>query len=243
MYWNETQMIKEREPKASLLNLSPNQKQSPSSKPSASRRRPSPSNKLTKFIMPRRSALVRALQLYFRKPRYTGKIFCIGFNKTGTTSLGKGLEELGYFHSTYTNKVWLDYYKNNKIVKLLEHTAKFDSTDDLPWLKEDMIPILDKVFLGSKFIYLERDEASWKRSIYNWSYQRTGKYPDIEQELAKFRAHRAFVLTYFKDRPSDQFIILNISDPEGFAKLAKFLGKTTSRKAFPHYNATTSNRS
>lgn len=209
------------------------------SKSSSDRR----SNQLIQFIRKSmvaiwHSEVWRSLQFCFRRPSYTSKVFCIGFNKTGTTSLGEALKELGYLHSTYTDKTWLDYYQNNKIVKLLEHTAKLDSVDDLPWLKEDMIPILDKVFPQSKFIYLERDEASWKRSIYHWSYQRTGQYPDVEQKLREFRAHRMFVMDYFRDRPNDQFIVLNIADPEGFEKLGKFLGKPTPRKAFRHHNAT-----
>ena len=38
----------------------------------------------------------KIFKLTFVKPNYNGKIFCIGFNKTGTTSLGKSLELLGY---------------------------------------------------------------------------------------------------------------------------------------------------
>lgn len=226
------------QPRATSLSSLPNQRRHQPSQPSDARRSAASNQAVHKLFYAKLAKVWRSLQLYFRKPQYTGKVFCIGFNKTGTTSLGTALKELGYRHSTYTNKVWLDYYQNNKIVKLLEFTAKFDSVDDLPWLKEDMIPVLDRVFPGSKFIYLERDEASWQKSIYNWSYKRTGEYPDLEQKTAEFRAHRAFVLDYFKHRSSDEFIVLNISDPDGYAKLAKFLGKATSRKAFPHYNST-----
>ncbi|MFK8184905.1 MAG: sulfotransferase [Phormidesmis sp.] len=235
-------MVQTRVTTAKPLNAPQNKERYKPSKASVSSRSLTPSQTVRKLVLSNLSKAWRSLRLYFRKPEYKSKVFCIGFNKTGTTSLGRALKELGYWHSTYTNKAWLDYYKNNKIVKLLEHTAKFDSVDDLPWLKEDMIPVLDKVFPGSKFIYLERDEASWKRSIYNWSYQLKGEYPDLDEKLAEFRAHRAFVLDYFKNRSSDQFIILNISDPEGYAKLAQFLGKPTSRKAFPHYNATLHNK-
>src|SRR5699024_4627029 len=92
--------------------------------------------------------------LAFRKPRYDSKIFCIGFNKTGTTSLGRALTDLGFRHSSFSQIVWRKYYQRGKIDKVLKYTAKFESFDDLPWLKEDMIPVLDKHFPGSKFIYL-----------------------------------------------------------------------------------------
>lgn len=177
--------------------------------------------------------------LALRKKKYTSKVICIGYNKTGTTSLGQSLRMLGYRHSTFDQKVWRKYYKNNQIVKILNYTAKFDSVDDLPWLKEDMIPILDRVFPNSKFIYLTRDEESWKRSLYNWTYQLTGKYPDIDERLNDYRKHKEFVMNYFHDKPDDQFLILDIKDKKGFKKLAKFLGKKPIQESFPHHNKTT----
>ena len=181
---------------------------------------------------------LKRIELAFRQPKYNSKVFCIGYNKTGTTTLGKSLEMLGYRHSSFNKKVWRKFYKNNEIVKILKYTAKLDSVDDLPWLKEDMIPILDRVFPNSKFIYLTRDESSWKKSLYNWRYKIKGTYPDIKESLKKFRKHKDFVLDYFKDRPTNQFIVLDIKDGDGFKKLADFLGKKTTRKKFPHYNKT-----
>ena len=179
-----------------------------------------------------------SFKLLFYRQHYTGKIFCIGYNKTGTTSLGEALRMLGYKHSSYNDKVWRKYYRDNEIVKILKYTAKFESLDDLPWLKEDMIPILDKVFPNSKFIYLTRDEDSWKNSIYHFTYKLFGEYPDVEKCLEEYRAHRDFVLDYFKDRPKEQFLVLDIREKKGFKKLANFLGKTTNQDEFPHYNKT-----
>ena len=193
---------------------------------------------LLRKILRRLHRVYIRLTFAFRKTKYNGKIICIGFNKTGTTSLGRSLEMLGYRHSSFNKKVWGKYYNNNKIVNILKYTAKFDSVDDLPWLKEDMIPILDRIFPNSKFVYLTRDEESWQKSIYHWTYKKTGKYPDLEQKLEQFRKHREFVLKYFKNRPKEQFLTLDIKDKEGFKKLSDFLGKTTSQKNFPHHNKT-----
>jgi hypothetical protein len=99
-----------------------------------------------------------------------------------------------------------------------------------------MIPTLDRVFPNSQFIYLTRDEDSWKESIYNWTFKTTGKYPDLNEKLEEFRKHREFVLSYFGDRPKDQFLILDVTDEEAFQKLAKFLGKVASQESFPHFN-------
>lgn len=175
-------------------------------------------------------------KLNFVKPQYNDKVFCIGFNKTGTTSIGRALELLGYRNSSFNKIVWEKYYLKNKVDKVLKFTAKFDSLDDLPWLKEDMIPILDKTFPNSKFIYLTREEGAWKKSLYTWSYNRFGEHADIDNSLKEFRKHTEFVLDYFKERSKDEFIILDIKDPKGFKKLASFLGKTCSQDYFPHFN-------
>ena len=176
------------------------------------------------------------LSLFFRRERYESKVFCIGYNKTGTTTLGKSFEMLGYRHSSFKKKIWEDYYANRKMKKLLKYAAKFDSFDDLPWRKEEMIPILDTTFPNSKFVYLQRDEASWKKSFSNWVFNVRGRYPDVEKGWQNYKKHEAFVFDYFRNCDKDRFIILNVRDEHGFKKLANFLGKDTDRHKFPHYN-------
>jgi hypothetical protein len=181
---------------------------------------------------------LKVMMASFSRPQYGPKVFCIGYNKTGTTSLARSLKALGFKHATYNKVIWKDYYANKKIDKIIKYTSKFDSLDDLPWLKEDMIPLLDETFPGSKFIYLERDEESWKKSIYNWTYKKRGDHPDIEDSVKKFRAHRDFVLNYFENRGPEEFIVMSIKDPDGFKKLANFVGKETDLTGFPHFNRT-----
>ena len=180
--------------------------------------------------------LCNTIIYFFKKEKYNSKIFCIGYNKTGTTTLGRSFEILGYRNSSFNPAIWRNYYIDNNIIKILNYTAKFDSFDDLPWLKEDMIPILDKVFPNSKFIYLVRTEESWKKSFYNWRFKTFGAYPDVEKEWQNYKNHEKFVLGYFKNKPAAQFIILDVRDENGFKKLADFLGKKTNRKNFPHCN-------
>lgn len=178
------------------------------------------------------------LQSNFRKSNYSSKVFCIGYNKTGTTSLGKSLGMLGYRNSSFNRIIWRNYYQKGKTKKILHYASKFDSFDDLPWLKEDMIPILDRSFPGSKFIYLERDEESWKKSLYNWRYKTFEEYPDMDKSFQMYLEHRKFVLNYFEDRSESDFLILNIKDKSGFKKLAHFLNKKVIRDDFPHFNKT-----
>lgn len=175
------------------------------------------------------------IKTFFKPKRYTAKVFCIGFNKTGTSALGEALKEMGYDHSTFNRKVWRKFYRKGNIEAVLNYTAKFESFDDLPWLKEDMIPVLDQKFPGSKFIYLERDEESWKKSLVNWTKNVTGNLIDAEKGYENYINHQNFVLDYFKDKP-EQFIRLRINDPEGKRKLGKFLGREVSENYFKKYN-------
>ena len=193
-------------------------------------------NELIKSILRPPYRIYKRILIALTKEKYNAKVFCIGFNKTGTTSLGKSLELLGYRNSSFNKRVWRKYYHQNQIVKILKYTAKFDSVDDLPWLKEDMIPILDRVFPNSKFIYLTREEKSWKKSYYNWRLDRFQEHADVDKMWEEYLAHERFVLEYFKDFPNDRFISLQIKDKMGFKKLADFLGKETKRKEFPHFN-------
>ncbi len=192
-----------------------------------------------KFLSERHRSILRNGRLRaflsLRQECYGSKVFCIGFNKTGTTSCGYALQMLGYRHTTFNRRVWREYYKNNEIEKILAYTAKFDSTDDLPWLKEDMIPILDTTFPGSKFIYLERDETSWQRSLYHWTYKKTGVYPELKLKLAEFRRHRRFVQAYFKNRPSC-FLALDVRRRGAFKKMGDFLGHVAPEINMPHAN-------
>lgn len=180
--------------------------------------------------------------LWFRKKDFGPKIFCIGYNKTGTTSLGQALRMLGYRHASFNKRVWRDYYRNGKIDKILSYTAKFESFDDLPWLMPDMIPVLDEKFPGSKFIYLHREEEAWKRSYDQWRQKLFGEIPDLDVEVAKYREHHEFVSGYFEGRSANEFIQLDIKDPQGFAKLSDFLGKEHIQADFPHQNSTSNLR-
>ncbi len=181
---------------------------------------------------------LKQFALLFVQEKYNSKVFCIGFNKTGTTSLGRSLKMLGFRNSSFDRNVWRKLYLKGKIDAVLRYTAKFDSCDDLPWLKEDMIPILDSTFPNSKFIYLQRNEESWKKSYYKWRYKKFGEYPDVDEAFKEYKDHEKFVMDYFKDWPEDRFIILDIKDKMGFKKLADFVGVETELESFPHFNKT-----
>lgn len=171
-----------------------------------------------------------------RRPRSSGpKIVCIGYNKTGTTSVGKALQLLGFYHLTFHRPHWRAY-QNGKTEKLLRVMERVDSVDDLPWLKKDFFPLIDNRFPGSRFIYLERDVETWKKSLTTWTMKVTNRAPDLEGATAAFIDHKNFVDDYFANRPDD-LLRLNVRDPEAFEKLARFVGRTKPEENFPHANS------
>src|SRR6056297_564727 len=95
------------------------------------------------------------------------KIFCVGLNKTGTTSLKKEMEFQGHTvgNQRQAELLFDDWVKRkfNRIVRYC-HTAQFfqDSPFSLPYT----FIVLDQAFPGSKFILTVRDNPEqWYNSL------------------------------------------------------------------------------
>lgn len=182
--------------------------------------------------------LMYEIKYIFNRPTYSNKVFCIGYNKTGTTTVGKAFAMLGYRNTSFNQKIWRKhYYQEGNYFKVLRYATKFDSFDDLPWLKEKMIKMLDEVFPNSKFIYLERDDDKWVESYKRFVHKNSGVYPDLDEGIETYREHRKFVLEYFKDRPYD-ILHIDVKDENAFLKIAEFLGKNAPQNKLPHFNKT-----
>lgn len=173
------------------------------------------------------------------------KVFCIGFHKTGTTSLGAALEILGYKVSGAfgVNKGDIDRTAFTKACKLAK---KHDAFQDNPW------PILfremDQEFPHSRFILTLRDDTQWMRSVLKhfsgkdtpmrrWIYGADAGDPQGNEAiyLQRYQRHNAAVIDYFKDRPND-LLIINLANGDGWAPLCHFLGQAEPQISFPHAN-------
>src|SRR6056297_2644862 len=91
------------------------------------------------------------------------KIFNIGFNKSGTTSLTEAMNILGYksIHYNKDNEFIYDLINNNRKnnKKLLDGLEGFDFFADFQGMK--FYKELDKQYPGSKFILTIRELNSW----------------------------------------------------------------------------------
>lgn len=171
------------------------------------------------------------------------KVFCIGFHKTGTTSLGVALESLGYKVCGVSHEL-LPSLRNNDMSEVISLVNSYDAFKDNPW--PVLFKELDALFPGSKFILTSREENKWINSAVN-HFQRTssdmrlyiyGKaYPVGNEEifLARYRKHNADVIEYFKNRPDD-LLILNLGHENPWVALCKFLNKPIPDRPFPVIN-------
>jgi len=163
----------------------------------------------------------------FTKPIELGpvptRIFGIGMQKTGTTSLHAALEILGFdsFH-----------WGRGEAPRIWNEMNSFGRSNTLEqWyaLSDNPIPViyqkLDRAYPGSKFILTVRDEQDWLKSVerlwdpkYNATRWVWDTYPftnrihtamygrkdfDAPTFLARYRRHNAEVAEYFKARPGD----------------------------------------
>lgn len=173
------------------------------------------------------------------------KVFCIGFHKTGTTSLELALRKLGYRVTGCFGTRDPDIA--NKVHEMAyARVAEFDAFQDNPW------PILyrelDERFPGSKFVMTRRPAESWINSqlkdfastqtpMRRWIYGEDAGCPEGNEEIyiARYERHNREVLEYFAGRPDD-LLVFDMPKGDGWEKLCGFLGHDVPEEPFPHAN-------
>lgn len=102
-----------------------------------------------------------------RSRKKFSKIFCIGYNKTGTTSVEALLRLYGYKlpnqqqqEIELTKQVFSGNYR-----PLREFVSDYDAFQDLPFSQGHIYIVADCLFPGSKFILTERDPDDWFSSL------------------------------------------------------------------------------
>jgi len=175
------------------------------------------------------------------------KVFCIGFQKTGTTSLHAALTRLGYETAAVVGRDWpADRLAAEGADLCIETMKAFDAAQDMPW------PLfyreLDDAYPGSKFILTIRDAERWFASIEGHFganeeemqalvYGRDAAAPlgNRQRYLSVLSAHERGVRAYFADRPAD-LLIMDLERGDGWPALCSFLGVKAPVEPFPVRN-------
>jgi len=106
------------------------------------------------------------------------KIFCLGFNKTGTTSMAKLFSELDIpVGPQRPAELLINDWKNDNFKSILRY-VKYEGVafQDVPFSLKKLYPILDKEFPDSKFILTIRDSPEqWYKSLTSFHAKNFGK--------------------------------------------------------------------
>jgi len=176
----------------------------------------------------------------------TPKLFGVGFHKTGTSSLGRALEQLGYRvggpfgvrDPAIAETAWPEAHRR---------LAEVDAVQDNPW------PLLfremDESFPASRFVLTVRPTDAWWASVLGhfggrstpmreWIYGPAQGDPVGHEALyrERYERHNAEVAAWFADRP-DALLVLHLTEGEGWPELCGFLGRPVPDEPFPRVNA------
>ncbi len=177
------------------------------------------------------------------------KIFCIGFQKTGTSSLARALSLLGYSVGDGVKELnaGMDWQAPDLEARLagfmVDFARNFDVLQDSPCAF--MYRAFDQAYPDSKFILTKRAPEAWLESyrryfpdgnnpLRRWMYGVDRLAGNEAHYLALYQRQNAEIIEYFKDRPED-LLVMDLSNGDGWQELVGFLGKDF-LKPFPHVN-------
>lgn len=113
-----------------------------------------------------RMQITEKLQRILPGPSRT-KVFCVGYNKTGTTTIEAVLRNLGYRMPGQARQEALvveETFRGN-FVPLRTLCSSYDAFQDMPFSQGVIYAIVDSMFPGSKFILTVRDSNEWFESL------------------------------------------------------------------------------
>lgn len=190
------------------------------------------------------------------------KIFGIGLNKTGTTSLSRAVEILGYRSVHYVHRSTSDRIERAILAgaplhkycwrpRIRYRVKRADAYLDVRAVEENF-ELLDKQYPGSRFILHTRDLDDWlesreKHVLRNQQRHREGRYRgswltvNRKGWIREWHKHHERVRAYFEDR-TDDLLEIDITRGHGWDELAHFLDHAIPDVPFPHLNQSTKSR-
>lgn len=190
------------------------------------------------------------------------KIFCIGHNKTGTTSLKQALINLKYSVCPIQmmfdkNTNYLTDFFENKYEKLFQLINYYDAFHDRPWNHLSFYKTLDSQFQNSFFILTIRNSLNWLQSyqrfakqislrrwwfyklISNKLYNNDDFLADENNMIQKYEKRNQEIIQYFKEK--NNLLILDFEKGDGYKEICTFLKISIFNDEFPHKRKTNHN--
>jgi hypothetical protein len=184
------------------------------------------------------------------------KIFGIGMNKTGTTSLKKCFRILSLYpvaptpaSSREINKATRRLFKKGDYEPALKFAERYRSFEDRPWNIWEMYQHLDRRFPDSRFILTVRDPETWWRSVERWitfmkprmaeKYRIHLRSPSLcKGDMIKgYLRYNDTVMDYFENRQN--MLVVDFEKGDGWTSLCGFLDCPVPPEPFPHKNRLT----
>ncbi|MCF2906665.1 sulfotransferase family protein [Octadecabacter sp. CECT 8868] len=178
------------------------------------------------------------------------KIFGIGLNKTGTSTLKACCAQLGYSHVSCRRDLLIEYRKGN-LAPMFEVADKYDCFDDWPWplaYKELWARYADE---GAVFVLTHRISAEkWLSSLKKHSlmthpvehcrgmaYGHDYPFGHEAEHIDFYNRHTREVRAFFESQgASDRLLELCWENGDGWDELCGFLGQPVPDAPFPHTN-------
>ena len=175
------------------------------------------------------------------------KVFGIGLNKTGTTSLKKAFVRLGFNHLERRPRLF-KLWRNRRFEPIFEHAEEYESFEDWPWPLM-VAELLEYYGDRARFVMTRRTSANaWVESLKRHA-ERTNPvqnprkhifgydYPHGREaeHMAIYDRHQAHVAALFKGC-EHQLCTLCWEDGDGWPELCEFLDRPVPSGAFPRAN-------
>lgn len=179
------------------------------------------------------------------------RVFGIGMNKTGTSSLHAAVSHLGYrsvHHGDAALRAAIEAARDQGRPMLADVDQDLDAVCDIAAITDGFVE-LDRCYPGSKFVLTVRELDAWVTSRVrhvenNRRRQELGLEHgdflevDIDAWIAEGDRHHDAVLSHFAGRPDD-LLVIDLCAGQGWERLAPFLGwGRLPERTFPWENRT-----
>ena len=185
--------------------------------------------------------------------KVSDRVICVGFNKTGTSTVHHCFSELHFFPVASPSTIGrrgreaIDaLFKKEDYGPALELAEGFKAFEDRPWNVWEMYKRLDERFPDGRFILTERDPETWWRSVHHWitvaNPERAARYRlhlrasslDKDDMVRGYLSYNEEVKAYFEG--TGKLLVMNFEKGDGWEKLCSFLECAVPAVGFPHAN-------